>query len=353
MLSTIASATAQAARAVADAALAANARSSHSLFSSSGSGSGSGAAAPSAARPGAIASRSPVGSDSPNSDSAPTEHTPTSARISPHADEAELAKLPDDAKFYFKRGDHGHMEVTLRINNRPVPCWFDTGAAAYFGMDQLRSAGIDVSKAVPAGYARGWAGNPVPIWRMPAQVTLGNLTRTLDIDMQQGGGDSHIAALIGQDFVQGYQYEIDDKGGVVNLHKTFKTAAGQTEQKVDSLYDVPCTFSRGDDVIKMEINGRTCDAFIDTGASNTIIDARTARAAHIEITDDMERATMSGVGGNFSVVVAYVNLRVGPIRREGFRVLVGGTAGTCIGQDFMSGWRFKVDRQKGMMRFFH
>lgn len=320
--------------------------SSHSLFTSS--------KPPAKGTPAQI---SDTGGESDDDDepasSSESRHIPTSARLSPHADVSELATLPDTAKFYFKRGDNGHMEVSLRINGRPVPCWFDTGAAAYFGMDQLRAAGVDVSRAKPAGYARGWAGTPVPIWRMTAQVTLGNLTRELDIDMQQGGGDQHVAALIGQDFVKGYQYEIDDKAGIVNMHKSFKTAAGQTEQSVDSLYDVPCVFARGDDVIKMQINGGSCSAFIDTGASNTIIDSKTAREVGIQITDDLERATMTGIGGNFTVAVAYANLRVGPIYRPAFRVLIGGTAGTCIGQDFMSGWRFKVDREKQLMRFFH
>jgi hypothetical protein len=62
---------------------------------------------------------------------------------------------------------------------------------------------------------------------------------------------------------------------------------------------------------------------------------------------------MTGVGGNVSMRVCYYDLRLGPITRKDFRVLVGGQAGNCIGQDFMEGWRFKVDRQKNLMRFFH
>lgn len=258
----------------------------------------------------------------------------------------ELAKLPDTGKFRFRRGDHGHMEVTVTINGRPIPAWFDTGAGAFFGIEQLRKAGVDVSKAKEAGYTHGWAGVPVKIWSMPATVKLGDITRNLDIYMEES---PTLTPLIGQDFVDGYQYEIDDKGGLVTMRKSFSG----DQQALNSLYDVPCTIKEGNDVFQLEINGRKCEAFIDTGASATILNANTATKLGIQIPDDAARYTMSGVGGSFTAVEMFLNLRVGPIHRPDFRVMVGGNAGNCIGQDFMEGWRFKVDRQKNLLRFFH
>jgi predicted aspartyl protease len=257
----------------------------------------------------------------------------------------ELAKLPDSNKFYFKREGNGHMAVTPMINGSPIACWFDTGAGAHFGMNHLKAAGIDTAKARPAGYTRGWAGTAVPVWSMPMTVRLGNLTRNLVATIEE---NMTLNPLIGQDFVDGYQYEIDDKAGVVSMKKSFGN-----EQAVSSLYDVPCRLERGDDVFEMTANGRKYTAFVDTGAANTIINYGTARKIGLEIPDDAEVVWMTGVGGNVSMRVCYYDLRLGPITRKDFRVLVGGQAGNCIGQDFMEGWRFKVDRQKNLIRFFH
>lgn len=258
----------------------------------------------------------------------------------------ELAKLPDTGKFHFRRGDHGHMEVTVTINGRPIPAWFDTGAGAFFGIEQLRKAGVDVSKAKDAGYTHGWAGVPVKIWSMPATVKLGDITRNLDIYMEES---PTLTPLIGQDFVDGYQYEIDDKGGLVTMRKSFSG----DQQAFNSMYDVPCIIKEGNDVFQLEINGKKCEAFIDTGAAATILNANTAAKLGIQIPDDAARYTMGGVGGSFTAVEMFLDLRVGPIHRPDFRVMVGGNAGNCIGQDFMEGWRFKVDRQKNLLRFFH
>jgi predicted aspartyl protease len=264
------------------------------------------------------------------------------------SEDAELKTLPDTGKFNFKRGPSGHMDVTISVNGHPMHCWFDTGAGAFFGRGQLQAAGVDLSKAEPAGYTSGWAGNRVKIWQIPAEVQLGTIKRRIPIVFQEA---SEITPLIGQDFVRGYQYEIDDKAGVVTMKKTFGDDVAS--KHVDSLYDVPCRQEGRDDVIDLTVNGRKCKAFIDTGAFSTIIHPSTARQLGIEIPPDAEVEYGSGVGGSFAVRIVYLDLRCGPIHKPDFKVRIGGTAGNCIGQDFMEGWRVKVDRERSLMRFFH
>ncbi len=261
----------------------------------------------------------------------------------------ENSDLPDTGKFNFQRNDSGHMDVVCYINHSPVNCWFDTGAGAHFGMNHLREAGVDVSKAKPAGVTHGWAGRPVPIWRMVADVKLGNVTRKIPITIEE---HMTLSPLIGQDFVEGFQYEIDDKAGIVNMRKSFSGEADK--QTVNSLYDVPCSRDGGrDDVVDMSANGRKFKAFIDTGAAFTIMHPATAAKLGIEVPADAEIMTIGGVGGGLNVRVVYLDMRVGPIHKPDFRVLIGGQAGNCVGQDFMQGWRVKIDREKNLLRFFH
>jgi hypothetical protein len=51
--------------------------------------------------------------------------------------------------------------------------------------------------------------------------------------------------------------------------------------------------------------------------------------------------------------VAYGTVRIGPLVKENFPLLIGGQAGTAIGQDLMEGWRCRVDREHNLLRFFH
>lgn len=258
----------------------------------------------------------------------------------------ELATLPDTAYFYFKKNSQGHMEVDLQLNGHPVKAIFDTGATAFFYKDQLQAAGIDLNRAKAGEGAAGWAGVRVETSTIPAEIKLGTLTRKIDIVIQESAGGLG-SNLIGQDFVKGYQYEIDDKGNRVDLKKTLQLA----EKKYDPLYDIPLQKIGKDDVVPIQVNGRQCQAFIDTGAARTIMDPATAKAVGAE--ESGEHLTMSGVGGNFTVAVAYVTIRIGPMLKENFPVLIGGRAGTGLGADLMDGWRYKVDREHKLVRFFH
>lgn len=258
----------------------------------------------------------------------------------------EMATLPDKAHFYFKKGAHGHMEVDLVVNGHPVKALFDTGASAFFYQDQLKEAGLDLNAAKSGRGAVGWAGKLVPTSVIPAKVTLGTLTRNINITMQEstsGIGEN----LIGQDMVKGYQYEIDDKGGRVDLKKSIALKAGET----NPLYDIPIVVMGNKDMVTMQVNNKPAIAFIDTGASNTIFSER--EAMRLGIQSSGEAVHMSGVGGDIEMHRAYVTIRIGGMMREGVPILIGGSGGCALGQDLMDGWRYKVDREHNLLRFFH
>ncbi len=272
------------------------------------------------------------------------------SRLKQSLDDAALAKematLPDTAHFYFKHGPGGHMEVDLMVNGHPVKAYFDTGASAFFYADQLKEAGLDLNRAKEGGGAAGWAGVTVATTVIPAQVTLGTLTRKLDITMQEttsGIGRN----LIGQDMVKGYQYEIDDKGGRVDLRKAIALKASD----INPLYDIPTAVVEGNDVITLSVNNKTTTAFIDTGASNTIFSNDAAAQLGIQPTGELVH--MTGVGGPVTMQKAFANIRIGGMYRESFPVLIGGSGGCALGQDLMDGWRYKVDREHKLLRFYH
>lgn len=286
----------------------------------------------------------------------PAAVQPSSSRVSssrlatPPVEEdsetSEIDKLPDMARIYFTPGSNGHMLVDAIINGRPCKCMFDTGAPGLlFGKNHLQQLGIAAPRGAATTSVSGWAGVRLPAWNMPLTVKLGNVERTLNATIQE---EFDMPPLIGYAFVKGFQYEVDQKAKCLTLKKPH-----ESQQAVNNLYDLPCNIIGTKPIVPLEIGGRKIPVFIDTGASNTIINAETAAAANIEIPSDAPVAMMGGVGGTSPYRAVTVDLRMGPIVYREFQVYVGGHAGSCVGQDFLQGWRFTVDEKKKLMRFFH
>jgi|AGTN01.3.fsa_nt_gi Uncharacterized protein conserved in bacteria len=262
--------------------------------------------------------------------------------------DAELAKLPDTTDFRYQEGPNGHMEVTAYINGRPMTCWFDTGASAYFGKNQLRELGIPLPQGPADGVTAGWAGRPVETWHVTTSVKIGNMTRVLPLTVAEEWDNP---PLVGQDFVKGFQYAIDSGGKRVTLTKKLTVAAGT---RTNSLYDVPCVVEGEREYVTVNVEGKPCSGvLIDTGASMTIISNDRAASMGLNIPEDAPMMMAGGVGGMIPFRKVELDLRLGPIIKQDFPVMIGGNAGCAIGQDFMSGWRFTVDRDAKLLKFFH
>ncbi|HMX48039.1 MAG TPA: hypothetical protein PKC93_18915, partial [Candidatus Obscuribacter sp.] len=83
----------------------------------------------------------------------------------------------------------------------------------------------------------------------------------------------------------------------------------------------------------------------------TIVDPATAKSLGLEPSG--ETMHWRGIGGDTEMQIAYGTVRIGPLVRENFPILIGGHIGCCVGQDLMEGWRCKVDRGRKLLRFFH
>lgn len=261
----------------------------------------------------------------------------------------EMATLPDEVRFPFVQEASGHMRVTAYIDNRPVEAWFDTGASAHFGKNHFRAAGINEPQGEPNSRTSGWAGTPVPIWVTKHRLKIGNLTRNVPVSCEE---DMAMMPLLGQEIIKGYQCEVDNGSHYVILRK-----ANRIANTVNDLYDVPCV-TRGSgessrDYVTMEVNGKKMSVLIDTGASDTIFSVRELKKIGIEVPDDAPQVTMQGVGGGLSMNIMNLDLRLGPIRRQGFPAKVGDVDLSAVGQNFIGDQRFTIDREKKLMRFFH
>ncbi|MDZ4834499.1 MAG: aspartyl protease family protein [Candidatus Melainabacteria bacterium] len=260
----------------------------------------------------------------------------------------DFSKLPDEVRIPFTTDPSGHMRVTVYLENRPIEACFDTGANAHFGKNHLSAAGVALPRGNPNGQASGWAGAPVPVWRQTMRIKLGGLTRLAPVSIEE---DLSMLPLVGQEFIQGYQCEVDNNSHYISLRKAsaFKPSLSQ----VSSLYDVPCVRRGMRDYVKMFINGKELEVLVDTGAYASTFNAKDLADIGVRIPDDAPRTTASGVGGSFSLQTINVECRLGPIWKKDFPISVGGSAGSAVGQDFLGSQRFTIDREKNLMRFFH
>lgn len=262
----------------------------------------------------------------------------------------EYAKLPDTSEIRFRPGDQGHMLVDAEINGHPMQCWFDTGANAFFGLNNLRQAGLPLPTGEPDTRTKGWSGNTVSAWTVTLPVTLGKMTRMIPALVS---AEWDKPPLIGQEFLRDYQYSIDSAGGRVSLTKKVVQSAKKSAP-YHPLYDVYCDVNNDREYVTLLVNGQKCHGvLIDTGASITIISQPMADSLGIIIPKKAPYYKGSGVGGEFTMREVELDLKLGPVEKGAFPVRIGGNEGCAIGQDFMQGWRFSVDRERKLLRFFH
>ncbi|MGD9680212.1 MAG: retroviral-like aspartic protease family protein [Candidatus Obscuribacterales bacterium] len=263
----------------------------------------------------------------------------------------ELASLPNENRIYFTPGPGGHMLVKAYLDNRPIECWFDTGASAHFGKNNLAAAGIPLPRGDANGSVEGWAGKAVPTWNQPMKLRLGNMERVVNVTVEE---EASTMPLVGQQFLRGYDYEIDHKGGFLTMRKKKQeNSTSAFTSNVNSLYDIPCVTRGSREYVTIEINNRKIELLLDTGANSTILSNAEAKKLGLTVPDDAPTVTGVGVGGSITSRVIYVTMHLGPVWKKGFPVEVSDVDSGAIGQDFLQGHRFTIDKEKGLLRFFH
>ncbi len=272
------------------------------------------------------------------------------AQVNDDSDEApsDLAGIPDTSKIYFSVGEQGHMYVDASVNGRPIKCMFDTGATGFtLGFNHLRQCGLPIPNGNPQGANSGWAGRAVPIWYMDVNLKVGPITRKIRAKVQE---EMSMEPLIGYAFMKGLKYEIDSKGKCMIVTKPSHSGSASQDNQ---LYDIPCKMISTKAIVPLRINNKTIPAMVDTGSNATIINAATAAGLGIEIPADAPTEYAGGIGGLTTFRVVEMDLRFGPISKQSFPVRIGGSAGNAIGQDFLAGYRFTIDQDKSMLRFYH
>lgn len=251
--------------------------------------------------------------------------------------------------------EDGHMLVTVRINDKPIVCFFDTGAEmTFFTSSQLARAGIKLDTQRSGARAEG-IGGEAQLEKARVVVSLGGLYRPMTIYIQDDGsmiknsGSDAIFAypLLGQDFYGGLPYTIDDRSHTISFLKS--APAGRDPDAV------PYTLEGRAIVVTPKVNGRECPMYLDTGASSVAFSDDHLAYYSISRPTNAIKGLSVGVGGQRqSYIFEIDNMSLGPIERKRVRATcsVHSKMGKpLLGRSFLAGLRFTIDPKAKLIHF--
>lgn len=116
----------------------------------------------------------------------------------------------------FKK-DGNELIVNAEVNGKLTPMIFDTGASnVVFSFPQIQKLGIEVPPDAEQQISRGIAGNTNSVFFPIRRLRLGPIERS-DFGISVVNGMAGPYPLIGQSFLQSWQYTIDNTANVIRF----------------------------------------------------------------------------------------------------------------------------------------
>jgi clan AA aspartic protease (TIGR02281 family) len=257
---------------------------------------------------------------------------------------------PEQTKIYYTKQGRSFI-VDAEINNRKLPVCFDTGASnCVFGMNHLRQLGITPPSGPPTTEGVGvGSAQPIKMWQMNVDLKVGQIKRpNFPISVQE---NLTTDPLLGQSFFSDFEYTIDDS---INTIVLSKRGSGRPSSGSDT-NTVPFVQEGKELVVTVDVNGKKCDMYFDTGADSVSFSREQARSLGLVIPEDAEQSTSTGIGGTTtSVGFTVQRMRMGPIDKRDVEVSVVENAKMpkpLLGQTFYGGWQYTIDNQNKVIRF--
>lgn len=280
----------------------------------------------------------------------PPERPSRASRNSSREFQSSFGADPETSKIYFTKQGKSVM-IDADVNNRRIPVVFDTGAEdCVFGMNHLKQLGINPPTGPATGQASGvGSSEPVKTWQMNVELKVGGIKRSnFPITVQS---ELPTDPLLGQSFFNGFEYTIDDSINTIVLSKkgSSRPSSGPDTSAV------PFVQEGKELVVTVDVNGKKCQMYFDTGAESITFTRDQAKSLGLNIPDDAEQGTNIGVGGTTaSVSFPVQRMRMGPIEKSDIQVTVieqGKMPKPLLGQTFYGGWQYTIDNQNKLIKF--
>ena len=262
---------------------------------------------------------------------------------------ADYDSLPNEAKIYFTR-ERDSLMVDTEVNNRSMKMVFDTGASScVLGKNHLQQLNITPPSGGPTGAVVGvGSSGVVPTWNLPVRLKVGNIVR----DNFQVTVQDYLPTdpLLGQTFFRDFEYTIDNGANSISFRKK-----GQAGSSTRDNYTIPFTKEGNEIVVNVEVNGRPCPMYFDTGAEKISFGKEQLQRLGLSIPEDAREGTSTGIGGSTkSYSFAIQRMRLGPIDKSDVEVSVTEAANIgkpLLGQNFYKDWQYTIDNDHHLIKF--
>lgn len=279
-----------------------------------------------------------------------TKSHPATSQLHSSDSRSASANLPSQATIYFEPGD-AKLKVDGSINNRPVKMVFDTGATGVvIGKNQLEELGIKPPEGAESGLSSGSANDSQQaFWTIKADIKVGTINRPnfpIKVLSYNSG-----PPLLGQTFIQDFEYSIDRNVGVIRLKRKSPGMGALANPN----YAVPFKLEGTKMVVTVEVNGQPYSMYFDTGNSASAVNFAMSdlKALHIN-PDDSEAVITGGVTGTGSGLRFKVKkLKLGPIEKFDVPVIASYSelGKPLVGQDLYEGYEYTVDNDAKVIHF--
>jgi clan AA aspartic protease (TIGR02281 family) len=277
--------------------------------------------------------------------------------------------LPDQVSVPFRKARNGGIMVTAELNGVPITMAFDTGASSTTCTDTfLTNSKITVKKTNYHGRSLG-VGGEIPTSLAMVDLKLGDLKRKLPLMVQDDRGlqntTDHLP-LLGQTFFGDMPYMVDDAREMIVFTKPaedpgFKIAGGKSlpgkaaPKPRLAANEVPFRRSGGNIVITVQVNGRECEMYFDTGADTVAFADRHLASCGLNRPVDAYAGQSGGVGGKREAFGFLIDsMKIANVERRSVKACVLINANfdrPLLGQTFLSGLKYTIDPVKNCIRF--
>lgn len=255
---------------------------------------------------------------------------------------------PDEGVVYY-RGHGSEISVPVEVNNRRIEMILDTGAPGITaGREQLESAGVRTPDGKAVGQTGGSSNSSLQdFWVMPATVKVGPFT--IANSQVKVLAVNHADPLLGQGFLQYFDYTIDQSAKCIRLRR--KGSSSAIAAKTGQF--VPFQFREAGSriIVDVEVNGRRGPMILDTGntaSGISFMSKEQAREYGCAPPEDARATTHTGVSGSGSCLEYNITrARLGPIDKSNLHVSVHLATEAheppLLGQSFFEGWQYNID----------
>lgn len=257
------------------------------------------------------------------------------------AADAEFSSLPAKVVIPFKMVGNGLLEFEMMYDGARMKGRLDTGIYGNLSLANLRRIGLREPGPIPDGKTFGWNGVPLRVWHVKARVKVGDLTRTIAIELEDSNDEK---AYLGMALLKGYSYEIDWSRQQIVLYKTLPA-----DLMVSSGKEIPLLDEYGIDNVMVGMNGHQIRCRISTALDVTTINKETAKL--IGAKAQKEKNEILGIGGAAVLDVAKADVSLGPLNLKDLEIQVADEGPASIGLNVIKNRHYVVDRQKNVLRF--